>query len=349
MNEFYYQNTKQKKEKLSLPLRVAKTITGRRQNPFLHFVGNNFIILTFDGKTSCVSLEDFSTLWQIPKVGWVSCGKSKLFFTESVNDQVEMFDISSGKWIKSVTSETVLGHYVIDHQFVLDVGGDQEGVYMFVDKYDLDNKLEKLWRFQIEDESSNRFLMSENKLILNGNYGFYCLDWETGKLVWELPIDGWINTYEQLVWQDLVIIPMGPTTKAFDIHTGKLRWEQTVKGFTQGTIYKDKLYLIHNKHYGIVDLTIGKVELEKDISDIYKPFGVTAEAVLQYGVAITETQAIFATSIGVLFILDKWTGEVLWHYKENGIINVKPLVYDHRVYFTKTYNEKTSLVVLEEY
>jgi len=349
MHEFYYQSIQQSKEHLKFPMKVIRKIVGKQQVPFVHFIEDNYIVLTFNGETSCISLENFSVIWNIPKVGWVSSSKDKIFFTKSVQDKVEVFDLISGKLIERLVSETLLGNYVIDNQFVIDVGGDQDGLFLYIDKYSLNKSLEKLWRFQIEDESSSRFLLSEGKLVLNGNYGFYCLDWETGKLVWELSLeDIWSNVYEHLVWKDLVIILMGLKTKAFDIHTGTLRWEQQVKGFLQGTIYGDKLYLIDNQYYGVLDVTTGEIIVEKDISHIYNSFGVAAESVLQYGVAITETQAVFATSIGVLFVLDKWTGEVLWHYQGNGIINVKPLVYNQRIYIVEHYNEQTSVIILEE-
>ena len=347
MNEFFPLNLLDlNQNSFKLPLKKGVNITDKVSNPMVLQISTNLAIFRLRGKISCWDLSNLTPIWEKPITNFTVPYKNHILVEN--NGIVEKYN-SNGEMVNSWNYEPPLTSYILGDYMVDMYCEDYDSGIMIVEKLDINQNLKKVWSISLEEQASNRALLGEEKLVLKGDSGFYCLDWEMGNFVWELNMENaQSNIYEHLVWQNLVIIPMGLTTKAFDIHTGTLRWEQSVKGFLQGTIYEDKLYLIDSKYYAVLDVATGKIELEKDIRYIYNSFDSSAESVLQYVVAITETQAIFATSIGVLFVLDKWTGEVLWHYQGNGIINVKPLVYDQRVYFVEHNNEQTSLIILEE-
>lgn len=213
-------------------------------------------------------------------------------------------------------------------------------------KFEYENGFNKAWEISTSVDWSTRVLLNNDKLVFNTDTGFHCHDWETGRFLWEYEVIEYANPYEHLLWNEQVIIPRGDGIVSLDIHTGQVQWQQNLP-FTQGTIYGDKVHLIDAQRYAVLDAKTGKVEANVELTSNYQGFEDRMQNALTYGLAVTEDYAIYGSSSGYLFIIDKWTGELVWHLQRSIFFNTTPIVDGNRIYVAGSGFESANILVIE--
>ena len=264
--------------------------------------------------------------------------KGKVIFRDSTQKLAYIYDLNSGVLLKKIKDFTVDLYQLGDYLFGFDYADGKD----YIIKCNYEEDFENIWKTSIGTDWSTRVLLDSNRIVFNTRNGFNCHDWETGKFLWEFNKKG-----KHLLWNGQVIIPDGRFTTSLDIHTGAVQWQQQTTNLVEGTIYDDKLFLANATHYSVLDVKTGKIEIDMSFKHIYENLDEAIVHSNAYGLAITEDYAIFGLSSGYLFIIDKWTGKLIWHYQSQYILNTTPLVDGNRIYVAGSSHNSANILVIE--
>jgi len=243
-------------------------------------------------------------------------------------------DAETGKLRWEVkTNKAVLGSVAIQGGKAY-IGGS-DGVFRCIRV--ADGKI--LWTFdKVKNYISSLPTIADNKVIFGswGN-GFYALDSNTGKLVWE-----WDNGHSNRMFSAAACYPVVSNNRVFvvapdrfmtvlDLKTGRVIWREKKDDIR----VRESIGLSSNKNIVYAKTMDGEligisVEAEKmDIiwkSALKLPYELTPSAIY------SDKNVIFVpSSSGLLSAIDANSGHILWQYKiSNGMVN-PPLVMKNKV------------------
>ena len=341
-------------QKIDPPFHVLKSdiVNIGEGFPYVPFIIDHKII-AFNAKTIiALDVNSFKEVWRVSISNdpfqdsfWIPMiYKNKVLVHNSGRRTFNIYDLQSGENIRKVSDYEIQTYLFNGQLFGFDFYSEEDKY--FIVKYDLKESLKDVWREPTQADWSSRVLMHQNRLVFNTDTGFHCHDWETGRFLWEYEVIEYANPYEHLLWNEQVIIPRGDGVVSLDIHTGQAQWQQNLP-FAQGTIYGDKVHLIDAQRYAVLDAKTGTVEANVELTSNYQGFEDRMQNALTYGLAVTEDYAIYGSSSGYLFIIDKWTGELVWHLQRPILFNTTPLVEGNRIYVAGAGYESANILVIE--
>jgi len=329
---------------------VSETLISDKNIADPPIITNDKIICYNAFNIICLDQKEFTEKWRIEfpanfskhGLSYPLVYKNKLITEDAPQKCIYLYNIETGQLINKLEDFQAnlypFGAYFFG--FTFNNGSD------CIAKLEYENGFNKAWEISTSVDWSTRVLLNNDKLVFNTDTGFHCHDWETGQFLWEYEVIDYANPYEHLLWNEQVIIPRGAGVVSLDIHTGQAQWQQNLP-FTQGTIYGDKVHLIDAQRYAVLDAKTGKVEANVELTSNYQGFEDRMQNALTYGLAVTEDYAIYGSSSGYLFIIDKWTGELVWHLQRSIFFNTTPLVEGNRIYVAGSGFESANILVIE--
>lgn len=243
-------------------------------------------------------------------------------------------DAATGKlkW-QLKTKKAVLGSAAI-HRGNAYIGGS-DGIFRCIRV--ADGKV--LWTFdQVKSYVSTLPTIAANKVIFGswGN-GFYALDINTGKLVWEWN-NGHVNRmfsaaacYPVVANNSVFIVAPDRFMTALDLKTGKVIWREKKDDIR----VRESMGLSTNKKMVYAKTMDGEligVSVVADSMDIIWKSSLRLPYELTPSAIYSDRGVVFVpSSSGLLSAVDASSGVVLWQYKiSNGMIN-PPLVLKNKV------------------
>ena len=196
-----------------------------------------------------------------------------------------------------------------------------------------------IWTFdQVKNYVSTLPTIADNKVIFGswGN-GFYALDVENGKLVWE-----WNNGHANRMFSAAACYPVVTNNRVFivapdrfmtalDLKTGKVIWREKKNEIrvreSIGLSTDKKLVYAKTMDGELIGVSTTEDVMQIDwISKLKLPYELTPSAIY------SDRNVVFVpNNSGLLSAVDASSGEVLWQYKiSNGMVN-PPLVLKNKV------------------
>lgn len=231
------------------------------------------------------------------------------------------------------TDKAVLGSAAIDKGKAY-IGGS-DGVFRCIRVSD--GKI--VWTFdKVKNYVSTLPTIADNKVIFGswGN-GFYALDSDTGKLVWE-----WNNGHANRMFSAAACYPVVTHNRVFivapdrfmtalDLKTGRVIWREKKDEIrvreSMGLSYNKKLVYAKTMDGELIGVSPTKDKMVIDWTSTLKlPYELTPSAIY------SDKNIVFVpNNSGLLSAVGAVSGEVLWQYKiSNGMVN-PPLVLKNRV------------------
>lgn len=236
------------------------------------------------------------------------------------------------KWILK-TNKAVLGSAAL-HKGKAYIGGS-DGIYRCIRVSD--GKV--LWTFdKVKNYVSTLPTIADNKVIFGswGN-GFYALDINSGKLVWE-----WNNGHANRMFSAAACYPVVANGRVFivapdrfmtalDLKTGQVIWREKKADIrvreSMGLSTNKKLVYAKTMDGELIAVSTSKDTMSIDWESKLKlPYELTPSAIY------SDRNVVFVpNNSGLLSAVDAVSGDVLWQYKiSNGMVN-PPLVIKNKV------------------
>ena len=338
---------KEKQTTILPPFRVvSEALISDKNIADLPIITNDKIICYNAFNIICLDQKELTQKWRVEfpanfsehGLSYPLVYKKELITDDAPQKCVYLYNIETGQLVNKLEDFQAdlysFGSYFFGFLF--------ENNLDYIAKFDYEHNFKEVWKMPTSTDWMTRVLLDSNRVIFNTRDGFHCHDWETGRFLWEFNKKG-----KHLLWNGQVIIPDGRLTTSLDIHTGQVQWEQVTTNLVEGTIYEGKLFLANATQYKVLDVKTGQIEIEMSFKHIYENFDESIIHSNAYGLAVTEDYAIFGLSSGYLFIIDKWTGELVWHLQRPILFNTTPLVEGNRIYVAGAGHESANILVIE--
>ena len=149
------------------------------------------------------------------------------------------------------------------------------------------------------------FLSAKDKLYTCVSGIVYCLQPETGKVVWQQKA-GFNLSSPLAFWKSVLLVPIGEELGGLDLDSGKVLWESGIDNPTQLRVVDDDVYVTPSQGLARVDPETGKA--------LWGP-GPRTDAGDLFTIAGDK---LIVTSTGGCYILKRDTGEVLFQGNSSG-------------------------------
>lgn len=185
------------------------------------------------------------------------------------------------------------------------------------------DELKLIWSYHTGSSGGGETpVISNNKVFGGSCRGIYCLDADTGDLIWDFVtenVDSSPAVYEGKVF----VGSEGNKTFCLSADTGKLIWSYDMGGGkSTPAVYEGKVFAGSNDK-NIYCLSAGTGELIWE----YKTGGFVISSPAIYG-----GKVFVGSNDKKVYCLNADTGELIWCYRTQGIIHSSPAVSDDKVF-----------------
>ncbi|MCB0379295.1 MAG: PQQ-binding-like beta-propeller repeat protein [Bdellovibrionales bacterium] len=191
------------------------------------------------------------------------------------------------------------------------------------------------WHLQFKNGVEGGAALADGKLYFGANNGqFYCVQAETGKILWSYPIHSESLARPAVVGGKVYHVAANNTLYAFDAQTGRSLWIQsesakpsmTVRGQTAPVVDEGKLYLgFSDGNFSAFNAETGRTLWSKRIGDDKKFNDVDSTPV------ITANCILVSSYANALYCLNKASGSIQWRHDVGGFHPVT--VENDKIYY----------------
>lgn len=205
------------------------------------------------------------------------------------------------------------------------------------------------WKFKVaEPEKGARKhfttpLIHKDRLYIGGaDKHLYCLDAQSGALLWETETDDWIRSSPVVVDQGIFVATISGRLYMLD-QTGRVQWNEKISDHAiyADLVGKEDKLLITDSNLMLYCMNAkGKKVWEKSVLSAFTNEAgeriftdlISGGTYYQSKPTATDGQLFFGTPSGFLHAVDALSGEENWKFEMGAAISVGPALADGKVY-----------------
>lgn len=285
----------------------------------ISIAGKKAVYSNTKGEVVCINANSGKTLWKFKTQGKIYSTpaiKGNRVVCPSTDGNIYCINLKNGTVLwKIKTNKPIVASSTIEDNLVF--LGSSEGKFSAIDLL----KGEIVWQFDgVENFIETKPLVYEGKVYF-GSWGnaFYCLNKNTGKLIWER------KKYTNRMLSPAAVWPVGANGKVFivapdrrltalDAETGKEIWDTDLYSCRESigiSIDKKELYIKNMTGGQLIALNAQKPNPEMLWKcDVGLGYEISPTPVIEYGNIV-----FIATDKGIIHAVDKVTHKVIWRQK----------------------------------
>ena len=326
------------------------TIIGNRI--FIPFIGKGF---------QAVDKETFNSLYIVDEMLTDYCCNGKIFTQNPYSGQIKIYQLENGTLLSEFYSNVIIGVGVQHSNYIVSINKEKTS---FV-KLDL-QKNEIVWQVPIPGERQPRTAFrTDGKRIIYTNYlsDIFCLDLETGDLLWEKKLSPMANptTFNFKVGslgifnESLLLSVFDNFIVSLDLRTGDVNWEiETSFPQPYFKVYPDgMLYCFigdmskKTLEYRAIDCQNGITNISVYLQDQFKMIKTPFFVPLPAAYFVTNDEIYFTIRESRYFFgIDKLTGEICYEFENDfPFMGGDLVINDGRIFLL---DESYRLLVIED-
>ena len=226
-------------------------------------------------------------------------------------------------------------------------------------------KGDQIWSFKPKNQEPRAYeffgssITSEGRIYIGAaNKHFYCLDAETGLVIWNYKADDWIRSKPVLVDKVIYFADLSGTAYALNASKKKavLNWKQKIsdhgftadlKGDENGILLSDRNMILTS-----VDIKTGEIKWKHSQLDGAwidgKFFAAGEVSGQQSSPTVVDGILYIASPDGFVNAIDESTGKEIWKFETKSSCSPSPTVYNGKVFVGQTYQSFDTYFALDK-